>query len=87
MHFTFLLLLKDGPRLGDLSCSGNVIPVLDLFSEVIALMVGFASRFPHQSSPTIGLLCTIPYQVIRLTLGKTKNSTLQTPSLLRRPVW
>ena len=78
MHFTFLLFVKDGPRLGDLSCSGNVTPVLDLFSEVIALMVGFASRFPHQSSPTIGLLCTIPYQVIRLTLGK--NTALQLPA-------
>ena len=55
------VVLRDGPRVKDIACSGRVDEVRSAFSEVMQAVVELASNQPAACINTIALLSIIPY--------------------------
>ena len=55
-------LLRAGPRLAELTCSGSLVRRVRMaYSEAMALVVQAAARQPLACRSAIGSLCTVPY--------------------------
>ena len=54
-------ILKDGPKLSELTCGGMKDLVLQMFSEVLTNLVGKSEENILLNKSCIGLLCTIPF--------------------------
>ena len=53
--------LRNGPRISDIPCSGLVTPVRDAFADVMNAVVGMASHQPVSCINIIALLSIVPY--------------------------